>query len=94
VILVLTIAKKKRTKIESVSEEIITLVIGLSSELKISSKKSKDCWIAKRAKIIIAYIVNVRRVFLYAVMESASNKIENIPIPSATAFSNPSNASV
>ncbi len=42
----------------------------------------------------MAYIVSLRPVFLYAVMESASNKIENIPIPRATAFSNPSNGSI
>ncbi len=61
---------------------------------KISSTKSMNCWIAKKAKIIMAYIVSLRRVFLYAVMESASNKIENIAIPRATAFSNPSYGSI
>ena len=49
---------------------------------------------AKRAKIIIAYIVNLRPVFLYAVIERANNKRENIPIARATAFSNPSNGSI
>ena len=49
---------------------------------------------AKRAKIIIAYIVNLRPVFLYAVIERANNKRENIPIPSDTAFSNPSYGSI
>ena len=42
----------------------------------------------------MAYIVSLRRVFLYAVIERANNKIENIPIPRATAFSNPSYGSI
>ena len=42
----------------------------------------------------IAYIVILRRVFLYAVMERANNMIENIAIPRAIAFSSPSNDSI
>jgi len=94
VIFVLTIAKKNRTKIARVSEEIITSVIGISNAIKMLSTKSMNCWIAKKAKIIMAYIVSLRPVFLYAVMERANNNIDNIPIPRATAFSNPSYGSV
>ena len=46
---------------------------------------------ANRAKIIMAYIVILRRVFLNAVIERASNKSENTPIAAAIIFSTPSN---
>ena len=48
---------------------------------------------ANRAKIIMAYIVILRRVFLNAVIERASNKSENTPIATAIIFSTPSNGS-
>lgn len=42
----------------------------------------------------MAYIVTLRRVFLYAVTERANNKREITVIPRAIAFSNPSNESI
>ena len=42
----------------------------------------------------MAYIVTLRRVFLYAVTERANNEREITVIPRAIAFSNPSNESI
>jgi hypothetical protein len=58
VIFVLTIAKKNRINIASVSEEIMTSVIGISNAIRMLSRKSMNCWMAKIEKIITSYIVS------------------------------------
>ena len=46
----------------------------------VSSKASKISWIAKREKAIVANIIFFRPVLLYAEIDSANKRRENIPI--------------
>ena len=85
----LTIAKKNNTKIASVSEENIISPSGISSVLKVFSRKSKNNCIANRAKIMMAYFICFRPVFWYAEIESANSKRDIIPILIEIKFSIP-----